>query len=93
VASGGQQAVPDEELLLLPHCDQQIDCCCAGLGGRVLVQGVLQGCQVQSCVLGSCHLVTPHRAVRWVIYTKQSAHVWLHFPVHGRNAGLVLMQC
>jgi len=37
VARGGQQAVPDEELLLLPHCDQQIDCCCAGLGGRVLV--------------------------------------------------------
>ncbi|KAA6429757.1 MAG: hypothetical protein FRX49_00189 [Trebouxia sp. A1-2] len=34
VARGGQQAVPDEELLLLPNCDQQIDCCCAGLGGR-----------------------------------------------------------
>lgn len=93
MARGGQQAVPDEELLLLPNCDQQIDCCCAGLGGRVLVQGVFQGCQVQSCVLGTCYLVIPHCAVRWVIHTTQSAHVWLHVPVHSCNAGFVLVQC
>ncbi len=87
VARGGQQAVPDEELLLLPNCDQQIHCCCAGLGRRVLVQGVLQGCQIQSCVLSTCHLVIPHCAVRWVIYTTQSV------KQHSRDAHLVLMQC
>ena len=50
--------MPDEELLLLAHCHQQVDSSCAGLGWRVPVQGVLQRCQVKSGILCTCHLQT-----------------------------------
>ena len=42
VAGWRQQAVPQQELLLLTHCDQQVDSSFTGLGGRVPVQCLLQ---------------------------------------------------
>ena len=46
VAGRGQQVVPQQVLLLLPNCDQEVNCCLGGLRGRKLVQGVPQGFQV-----------------------------------------------
>lgn len=42
VAGRGQQTVPQQELLLLTHSDQQVDSGFTGLGGRVPVQRLLQ---------------------------------------------------
>ena len=46
VAGRGQQVVPQQVLLLLPNCDQEVNRCPGGLRGRELVQDVAQGFQV-----------------------------------------------
>lgn len=74
MARRGQQAVPEQELLLLAHRHQQVHCCCAGLGWGVLVQSVLQGPQVQPRVLSACHLNTTQSLVNELGATQQSVY-------------------
>lgn len=83
-----QQAVPDQELLLLAHRHQQVDSSCAGLGWRVPVQGVLQRCQVQPGVLSGSHLQATSAQSRCSSFTPAGNALWqLNTSVQYKDGG------